>query len=338
MQNLLDPAILFFVFGVIAGWLRSDLEIPAATAKFLSLYLLMALGLKGGFALAASGLNPSVMLSLFAAMLMAFIVPALGYLFLRNRVARFDAAAVAASYGSVSAVTFVTAMQYLESQHMSPGGHMAVAMVLMESPAILMAVFLANMIRQAHAGPSVVAGHGGAAALIAPAGGGISTPSMGKVIHESFTSGAHLLLLASLLIGYLSGEAGKVMMQTFSTDLFKGMLAFFLLDMGLMVARSMRDVKGKSPILVAYAALAPVVHAAIALLISALLGLPVADAALIMVLSASASYIVVPAVLRYAIPEANPSLYLGLSLGVTFPINILFGIPFYTEAAKTVLG
>jgi len=338
MQNLLDPAILFFVFGVIAGWLRSDLEIPAATAKFLSLYLLMALGLKGGFALAASGLNPSVMISLFAAILMAFIVPALGYLFLRNRVERFDAAAVAASYGSVSAVTFVTAMQYLESQQMSPGGHMAVAMVLMESPAILMAVLLANMIRQKQATAQMVAGQGGSAALMAEGGNSFSAPSMGKVIHESFTSGAHLLLLASLLIGYLSGEAGKVMMQTFSTDLFKGMLAFFLLDMGLMVARSMRDVQGKSPILIAYAALAPVVHAGIALLISILLSLPVADAALIMVLSASASYIVVPAVLRYAIPEANPSLYLGLSLGVTFPLNILFGIPFYTEAARKVLG
>ena len=338
MQNLLDPAILFFVFGVIAGWLRSDLEIPAATAKFLSLYLLMALGLKGGFALAASGLNPSVMISLFAAILMAFIVPALGYLFLRNRVARFDAAAVAASYGSVSAVTFVTAMQYLDSQQMSPGGHMAVAMVLMESPAILMAVLLANMIRQKQASAQMIVNQGGAAALVANGGGSFSTPSMGKVIHESFTSGAHLLLLASLLIGYLSGDAGKVMMQTFSTDLFKGMLAFFLLDMGLMVARSMRDVQGKSPILIAYAALAPVVHAAIALLISLLLSLPVADAALIMVLSASASYIVVPAVLRYAIPEANPSLYLGLSLGVTFPLNILFGIPFYTEAARKMLG
>ena len=338
MQNLLDPAILFFVFGVIAGWLHSDLEIPAATAKFLSLYLLMALGLKGGFALAASGLNPSVMISLFAAILMAFIVPALGYLFLKNRVDRFDAAAVAASYGSVSAVTFVTAMQYLESQQMSPGGHMAVAMVLMESPAILMAVLLANMIRQKQATAQMVAGQGGSAALMAGGGNSFSAPSMGKVIHESFTSGAHLLLLASLLIGYLSGEAGKVMMQTFSTDLFKGMLAFFLLDMGLMVARSMRDVQGKSPILIAYAALAPVVHAGIALLISILLSLPVADAALIMVLSASASYIVVPAVLRYAIPEANPSLYLGLSLGVTFPLNILFGIPVYTEAARKVLG
>lgn len=338
MQNFLDPAILFFVFGVIAGWLRSDLEIPAATAKFLSLYLLMALGLKGGFALAASGLNPSVMISLFASILMAFIVPALGYLFLRNRVARFDAAAVAASYGSVSAVTFVTAMQYLESQQMSPGGHMAVAMVLMESPAILMAVLLANMIRQKQASAQIVTGQGGTAAVSGSAVGSFSGPSMGKVIHESFTSGAHLLLLGSLLIGYLSGEAGKVMMQTFSTDLFKGMLAFFLLDMGLMVARSMRDVKGKSPILIAYGALAPVVHAGIALLVSMLLSLPVADAALIMVLSASASYIVVPAVLRYAIPEANPSLYLGLSLGITFPLNILFGIPVYTEVARQMLG
>jgi len=338
MQNLLDPAILFFVFGVSAGWLRSDLEIPAATAKFLSLYLLMALGLKGGFALAASGLNPAVMISLFAAILMAFIVPALGYLFLRNRVARFDAAAVAASYGSVSAVTFVTAMQYLESQQMSPGGHMAVAMVLMESPAILMAVLLANMIRHEQASAQIVLGQGATVAVVGQGSASFSAPSMRKVIHESFTSGAHLLLLASLLIGYLSGEAGKVMMQTFSTDLFKGMLAFFLLDMGLMVARSMRELQGKSPILLAYAALAPVVHAGIALLVAVLLSLPVADAALIMVLSASASYIVVPAVLRYAIPEANPSLYLGLSLGVTFPLNILFGIPLYTEAARQVLG
>lgn len=336
MQNLLDPAILFFVFGVIAGWLRSDLEIPAATAKFLSLYLLMALGLKGGFALAASGLNPSVMISLVAAMLMAFIVPALGYLFLRNRVARFDAAAVAASYGSVSAVTFVTAMQYLESQQMSPGGHMAVAMVLMESPAILMAVFLANMIRQAQTGTSVAAVHGGAA-VMAQGGAGVSSPSMGKVIHESFTSGAHLLLLASLLIGYLSGEAGKVMMQTFSTDLFKGMLAFFLLDMGLMAARNLPQVKGKSPVLVAYAIVGPIVHASLALGLAFLLNLSAGDGALLMVLAASASYIAVPAVLRYALPEANPSLYFGLSLGITFPLNIVFGIPIYVAVAQGVL-
>jgi hypothetical protein len=146
------------------------------------------------------------------------------------------------------------------------------------------------------------------------------------------------LLIASLLIGYLSGDAGKAMMHPFSFDLFKGMLAFFLLDMGLTVARNVGSVRGKSPVLIAYAALAPLVHATIALLLSVMLGLPVPDATLLMVLSASASYIVVPAVLRYAIPEANPSMYLGLALGITFPLNILIGIPLYTYVAQSVLS
>src|SRR5512137_2852666 len=163
MQNLLDPAILFFVFGVLAGALKSNLEIPPAISKFLSLYLLMALGLKGGFALAHSGLSATVMGSLGAAMLMAVIVPALGYQLLKNRVSRFDAAAVAASYGSVSAVTFVTAMQYLEANHLNPGGHMAVALVIMESPAIIMAVLLANMLRRAQMGAVAVSPSGEAA-------------------------------------------------------------------------------------------------------------------------------------------------------------------------------
>jgi len=320
MQNLLDPAILFFVFGVLAGALKSNLEIPPAIAKFLSLYLLMALGLKGGFALAQSGFSASVMVSLGAAMLMAFIVPALGYQLLKNSVSRFDAAAIAASYGSVSAVTFVTAMQYLEANEMFPGGHMAVALVVMESPAIIMAVLLANTLR-----------HNQQAEIT-------NSPPLGKILHESFTDGAHLLLLGSMAVGYLSGDAGKAVMAPFSSGLFKGMLAFFLLDMGLMVAKNFGSVRGKSPFLIGYACLGPVVHASIALLLSVLLHLPVADAALLMVLSASASYIVVPAVLRYAIPEANPSLYFGLSLGVTFPLNILFGIPFYSYVAKSVLG
>ena len=338
MNNLLDPAILFFVFGVLAGALRSNLEVPRSIAKFLSLYLLMALGLKGGFALASSGLTPSIALSLGAAIAMAFAVPALGYAFLKNRTSRYDAAAVAASYGSVSAVTFVTALQYLETQEMAFGGHMAVAMVLMESPAIIMAVLLANSLRHAQtAGASVSVGSGGVAALGASGGSGSNTP-LGKILHESFTDGAHLLLLGAMAVGYISGEAGKAVMQPFSGDLFKGMLAFFLLDMGLMVARNFQDARKASPVLVAYALLAPVVHAGLALALAALLGLPTADAALLMVLSASASYIVVPAVLRYAIPEANPAIYFGLSLGLTFPMNILVGIPAYTAAARVVLG
>ena len=336
MQNLLDPAILFFVFGVLAGALRSDLEIPPAIAKFLSLYLLMALGLKGGFALAQSGLSATVMLSLAAAITMAFIVPAMGYQLLKNRMSRFDAAAIAASYGSVSAVTFVTAMQYLEANAMSPGGHMAVALVVMESPAIIMAVLIANTLRHGQAASVSLSPSGGAAVatLTAPRTGA----PLGKILHESFTNGAHLLLLGAMAVGCLSGDAGKAVMAPFSSDLFKGMLAFFLLDMGLTVAKNFSSIRHQSPALIAYAVVGPLVHASIALGLSALLQLPAADAALLMVLSASASYIVVPAVLRYAIPEANPSLYCGLSLGVTFPLNILFGIPLYVFAANRFLG
>ena len=333
MQNLLDPAILFFAFGVLAGALRSNLEIPPQISKFLSLYLLMALGLKGGFALAKSGMTPEIALSLGAAILMAFLIPTIGYAFLKNRVSRYDAAAIAASYGSVSAVTFVTAMQYLESSGLSFGGHMAVAMVLMESPAIIMAVLLANTLRQT-ASMHVSISSAGAAALGTPAAQDFK---IGKILHESFTDGAHLLLLGAMAVGFISGESGKAMMQPFSGDLFKGMLAFFLLDMGLMVARHFQDARKASPVLIAYAALGPVVHAGLALALAWALSLPVVDSALLMVLSASASYIVVPAVLRYAIPEANPSLYFGLSLGVTFPLNILFGIPAYVSLAQSVL-
>jgi len=336
MQNLLDPAILFFVFGVLAGTLKSNLEIPPAISKFLSLYLLMALGLKGGFALAHSGLSGTVMVSLGTAILMAFIVPAIGYQLLKNRVSRFDAAAIAASYGSVSAVTFVTAMQYLEANGMSPGGHMAAALVVMESPAIIMAVLLANTLRHGQQGAITVSSSAGAAT--ATVGGPSASPSLGKILHESFTDGAQLLLLGAMAVGYLSGDAGKVGMAPFSSDLFKGMLAFFLLDMGLMMAKNLGSIRGKSPVLIAYASIGPLVHASIALALAMLLQLPVADAALLMVLSASASYIVVPAVLRYAIPEANPSLYFGLSLGITFPLNILFGIPLYTFVAKYFLS
>jgi uncharacterized protein len=333
MQNLLDPAILFFVFGVLAGALRSNLEVPPALAKFLSLYLLMALGLKGGFALAKSGFGPEVMISLGAAVAMAFIVPTLGYAFLKRRVSKLDAAAIAAAYGSVSAVTFVTAMQFLESSGLHFGGHMAVAMVLMESPAIIMAVLLANAVRSTSSASIPMGG------VVALGAGSAPAPlSIRQILHESFTDGAHLLLLGSMAVGFISGEAGKAVMQPFSGDLFKGMLAFFLLDMGLMVARNFKDARRASPVLIGYALLSPFVHASIALGLAIACAIPVADAILLMVLSASASYIVVPAVLRYAIPEANPALYFGLSLGITFPLNILVGIPLYTHIAQQVLS
>ena len=360
MQNFLDPAILFFVFGVIAGALRSNLEIPAPIAKFLSLYLLMALGLKGGFALAASGLTLEILLSLLAAMLMAFLVPLLGYALLRHKVSGFDAAALAASYGSVSAVTFVTAIQSLEDSGLRAGGHMAMAMVLMESPAIIVAIVIGNALRKARNAPSRASATVAAMEPVpatAPVLSAASVPvrapdrdttpvnapnpkphSIGAVLHESFTSGAHLLLLGSMLVGLLSGESGKSTMQPFSSDLFKGMLAFFLLDMGLMVARNFGDARKAPAALLGYAVLAPFVHAGMALALARALGLTLSDGFLLMVLSASASYIVVPAVLRDAIPEANPAIYFGLSLGITFPLNILLGIPVYSAAARALLG
>ncbi len=332
MQNILDPAILFFVFGVLAGTVKSNLEIPPQISRFLSLYLLMALGLKGGFALAHSGLSVEVATTLGCAVALAVIVPAIGYRVLRRFLGGYDAAAIAATYGSVSAVTFITAIQYLESNGVTYGGHMAAAMALMESPAIIMAVLFANSLRQA--GGAVVGVGGGAAAL----GGAPGHVPLGKILHESFTDGAQLLLLGAMLVGILTGDAGKAMMAPFSVDLFKGMLAFFLLDMGLMAARNMAELRGKSPWLVAYAIVGPLCHAGIALGLCLAFGIAPGNGALLMVLAASASYIAVPAVVRYAIPEANPSLYFGMSLGMTFPFNIILGIPLYVGVANHVLG
>jgi len=334
MQNLLDPAILFFLLGVLAGAIKSNLEIPHAISRFLSLYLLMALGLKGGFALSQSGLTANVGISLAAAIVLAIFIPLIGYWFLRRFVTGFDAAAVAATYGSVSAVTFVTAVQYLENQHIDYGGHMAAAMALMESPAIILAVVLANSLRQ-KTRPQIVSLSSGVAGLSSPPQK--QSVSIGKILHESFTDGAQLLLLGAMLVGMMTGNEGKAAMEPFSGDLFKGMLSFFLLDMGLMAARNLPQVKGKSPALIAYAIIGPILHASMALGLAFILNLPAGDGALLMVLAASASYIAVPAVLKFALPEANPSLYFGLSLGVTFPLNILFGIPAYVSIAQSVL-
>ena len=336
LHNLVDPAILFFVVGVLAGLLRSNLEIPPAISRFLSMYLLMALGLKGGFALAASGLNTQVVAGLGIAVVLAVVVPLIGYSLLRLWVSGFDAAALAATYGSVSAVTFITATGHLDKIGLPYGGHMAAAMALMESPAIVLAVLMANRLRQQQTAPAgLVVGSGGAAALARPPGGGAST-DWRKLLHESFTDGSQLLLIGAMFVGIMTGEAGREAMQPFSGDLFKGMLAFFLLDMGLMAARNLPGLRGRSPVLLAYGVLAPLLHASLAWALARTAGLPPGDTALLMTLAASASYIAVPAVVRYAIPEANPSLYFGLSLGLTFPLNLLLGIPLYTHLATTL--
>ncbi len=325
MQSFFDPAILFFVFGILAGSLKSNLEIPPQISRFLSLYLLMALGLKGGFALAQSGMTANVLISLGAALCMATLVPVLGYLVLHRFLNGFDAVAIAATYGSVSAVTFITAVQYLDTHGIAFGGHMAAAMALMESPAIVLAVVLANHARKRAAAAQ---GAGTAAAGNAP---------LGRILHEALTDGAQLLLLGAMLIGVLTGETGQAAMKPFSVDLFKGMLAFFLLDMGLLAARNMGKLKGQSVWLLVYAIAGPLLHAGIALLLGRALGMSPGNVALLMVLAASASYIAVPAVIRHAIPEANPSLYFGMSLGLTFPFNILIGIPLYVQVANAYL-
>jgi len=313
MSILLDPAILFFVFGIFAGLVKSNLAIPEQISKFLSLYLLMALGIKGGVALSKSGFTPEILLVIGIGLFLALAIPALSYLVLKRFLNGYDSAAVAATYGSVSAVTFVTATQYLATMGIDFDPVMAAVMALMESPAIIMAVALAALYRATH------------------------TVSVKAVLHESFTDGAHLLLLAALAIGYLTGDAGLAVMKPFTGDLFKGMLAFFLLDMGLKVAERVPNLKDKSPALLGYAVVFPLLHSAFALGICLLFGVTVGNAILLMTLAASASYIAVPAVIRHAIPEANPSVYFGLSLGITFPFNILVGIPLYTELAHMFL-
>ena len=322
MTNFLDPAILFFIFGVFAGSVKSNLEIPPQISRFLSLYLLMALGLKGGFALHKSGFTSEIAFSLGLAVFLAIIIPIIGYLILRRKLSAFDAAAIAATYGSVSAVTFITATQYLDQFGIAYGGHMAAAMALMESPAIILAIVLANKARASMSKDSNMKNE--------PVG-------ISKILHESFTDGAQLLLLGSMAVALVSGDAGQKLMAPFSIDLFKGMLAFFLLDMGLMAARNFKGLRGKPPITLLYAIGSPLSHALLALVFCKLIGLPLGNTILLMVLASSASYIAVPAVLRHALPEVNPALYMGMSLGITFPFNIILGIPLYTLIATALL-
>jgi hypothetical protein len=361
LKNLTDPAILFFFLGVSIGLIRSNLEIPAAIAKFLSLYLLMALGFKGGQALADAGLSGDGAKVIGAAIVLALVIPVIWFLVLRKRIDAFDAAAIAATYGSVSAVTFVTASQFLVSRGDEAGGHMTVAMVLMESPAIIMAVLLATWVRTrlktsntpvatpvtVLTGNSLATTDSNTLVPEAPHPAGARGPEEGvdateppisikEVFREAFTDGVNLLLIGSMVIGFISGPAGGEAMAPFINGLFKGLLSFFLLEMGLLVARRLREVRDVGPFLIAFGVIVPFVNATLALAIGWALRLPVGDLTLLAVLASSGSYIVVPAVVRYAIPEAAPSRYLTLALGITFPINITIGIPLYYAVASAL--
>jgi hypothetical protein len=292
-----------------------------------------------------------------AALVLAFAMPALVFPVLRRKVNQFDAAAIAATYGSVSAVTFITASQFLAARGDEAGGYLTVALVVMESPAIIMAVLLATWARSqqalepSHAEPvasiaratSASSPNGGSDPGMQDAGTGHddnATPrplSVKEVLHEAFTDGAHLLLIGSMVVGAISGPKGGEAMAPFVTDMFKGFLAFFLLEMGLLVARQLREVRDVGPFLVGFALVTPLVGATLAMALSLLLNISAADGTLLATLAASGSYIVVPAVVRYAIPEARPSRYFTMALAVTFPFNIIFGIPLYYEVANSLL-
>ncbi len=329
-KNLVDPAVLYFVLGVAAGLVRSNLDIPAPIARFLSLYLLVAIGFKGGQALSEGGVGGDGALVLLVAVLLALAIPGWAFLVLRRRVDPFDAAAIAATYGSVSAVTFIAASSYVSGRGHEPGGYMTVALVLMESPAVIMAVLLAAWVRSRRRVT-------GAVPAAADAPGAAPTP-LREVFREAFTEGAQVLLIGSLVIGYVSGDEGGRAMKVFTGDLFKGFLAFFLLEVGLLVARQLREARDVGRFLIAFAVLLPLFNAAVAIAVGWALGFSVGDVTLLAVLAASGSYIVVPAVARSAIPEARVSRYFTMALAVTFPFNVVVGVPLYFAVVERLVG
>ncbi len=310
-QNLLSPPILFFGLGMLATVVRSDLSVPPAVAKGLSIYLLVSIGFHGGYELHRSGLDLGVVGTLGVAALSSAVLPVLGFFVLRTRLKGQDAAGIAACYGSVSAVTFITAISFLERGQTEYSGHLIAAMALMESPAIVTGIVLATLVRTADASDDN------------------QRPEWRAMAHEALANSAIVLLLGSLVIGYVCGDSGWATMKPLVKDPFQAVLCLFLLDMGLVAARRLGDLRRSGVFLVGFALIAPPVQASLGILAAAALGLSQGDALLLAVLFGSASYIAAPAALRLALPNANPSLYVPMSLGLTFPFNIIVGIPLY---------
>jgi len=313
LQNLLTPPVLFFFLGVIAVLVRSDLEIPAPLPKLFSLYLLLAIGFKGGLELQHSGISGPVLPTIAAAVLMSLAVPLYSFLVLRLKLDGFNAAAIAATYGSISAVTFITAESFLETQNLPHDGFMVAALALMESPAIIVGLLLVKL----------------ASTQQRPDNGRMR---WGAVLHEALLNGSVYLLVGSLLIGYLSAANSPQSVEKmlpFTDKLFYGSLSFFLLDMGIVAAQRLADLRRAGSFLIAFSVLMPLFNAVVGALIARGLGLEAGNALLFVVLCASASYIAVPAAMRMTVPEANPSYYISTALGLTFPFNIIVGIPLY---------
>ncbi len=333
-SNLLTPPILFFALGMAATLLRSDLEIPQPFTRALSLYLLFAIGMHGGVELASAGFAPASLLPLAVGIVASACFPLTTFLLLRRRLGPADAAAIGATYGSISAVTFVTACSFLDDRQVAWSGHMVAAMALMESPAILVGVLLA---RRAGVGAGAVVGMSagvgpGASAEPGAAPGHVGHGSVAALLREAFLSGPVFLLIGALAIGALVGEKGWRSVAPFAHEPFKGVLCLFLLDMGMIAARRLSALRTSGPLLLGFAVVAPLLHGALAVAAAHMLGLGRGDALLLTVLCASASYIAVPAAIRSMLPEANPSLFLPMSLAMTFPFNIALGIPLYMAA------
>lgn len=307
--NLFSPPILFFFLGMLAVLIKSDLDIPQTLSKFFSMYLLLAIGFNGGVELRHSGLSTEVITTLLLAVITATIAPVYIFFFLRNKVNIYDAGAIAATYGSVSAVTFITATAFLDNLGVEYGGHMVACLALMESPAIIVGVLLININKKGRNSEH--------------------DSDIREVFKEALTNSSVILVLGSLLIGLMSGDAGAAALEPFTGAIFKGMLSFFLLDMGLLAAKRISGLKKAGVMLISFSLVLPVLHGILAVLLASVFSITPGDALLYAVLFASGSYIAVPAAFRLAVPEANPGLFVPMSLAITFPLNIILGIPFY---------
>lgn len=317
IANALNPPVLFFFLGMGAVFLKSDLEIPQPLPKLFSLYLLIAIGFKGGEELHHTGLSPDVLMVFAGSIVAAVVVPVVTFLVLRLKLDVYNAAAISAAYGSVSAVTFITASSLLQQLSIPFDGYMVAALALMESPAIICGVLLVR--------------------LFAPTkDSGFSLP---ELLREAFLNGSVFLLVGSLIIGLVTPDQSARALEPLTKGLFYGVLTFFLLDMGILAARRIRDLFDTTGLfLVGFGVLAPLVNALLGIAFTRLVGMNTGNSLLFVVLCASASYIAVPAAMRMSVPEANPSIYVSLALAVTFPFNIIFGIPLYLQLIRVLGG
>ncbi len=314
IDNLTNPALLFFFLGLLAVQLKSDLEIPSTSAKFISLYLLFSIGFKGGQELSHSSIDVYIAWALLFGILIALIVPFYSFFILRTRLGNQNAGAIAAAYGSVSAVTFVTAVSFLEVQKIEFGGHMVAVMALMEAPSIIVGVLLIDLFSNKK--------ERGA--------------SFGKILKHSVTNGSVLLIMGSLVIGFLASEAQAEGIKPFTTDIFKGFLAVFLLDMGITSGKKINSFikHGWFPLL--FSILMPLVNGSLVAVLSKVVTSNPGDRFMFAILAASASYIAVPAAMKLAAPKANPGLYIPMALAITFPFNITIGMPVYLSIVNAI--